>query len=65
MFAPLQPNASYASRQRAVGSGLPGALTPDYEFLWCITIIGIPFSKQFFKIAKLSLVPFGARFIRK
>ena len=29
----------------------------------CITIIGIPFGKQFFKIAKLSLVPFGAEVI--
>ena len=29
--------------------------------LWCVTIIGIPFGKQFFKIAKLSLAPFGAR----
>ena len=28
--------------------------------LWCITIVGIPFGKQFFKIAKLSLMPFGA-----
>lgn len=28
--------------------------------LWCITIIGIPFGKQFFKIAKLSLAPFGS-----
>ena len=28
--------------------------------LLCITIIGIPFGKQFFKIAKLSLCPFGA-----
>ena len=26
----------------------------------CITIIGIPFGKQFFKIAKLALAPFGA-----
>ena len=26
----------------------------------CITIVGIPFGKQFFKIAKLSLRPFGA-----
>ena len=31
--------------------------------LWCITIIGIPFGLQFFKIAKLSLAPFGARII--
>lgn len=28
--------------------------------LLCITIIGIPFGKQFFKLAKLSLMPFGA-----
>lgn len=28
--------------------------------LLCITIIGIPFAKQWFKIAKLSLMPFGA-----
>ena len=27
--------------------------------LWCITIIGIPFGKQCFKLAKLSLWPFG------
>lgn len=29
----------------------------------CITIIGIPFGKQFFKIAKLSLMPLGAEVI--
>ncbi len=29
--------------------------------LWCITIIGIPFGKQCFKLAQLSLFPFGAR----
>ncbi len=28
--------------------------------IWCITIIGIPFGKQCFKLAKLSLCPFGA-----
>lgn len=28
--------------------------------LLCVTIIGIPFGKQFFKIAKLALAPFGA-----
>ena len=27
--------------------------------LWCITIIGIPFGKQCFKLAGLSLFPFG------
>ncbi len=28
--------------------------------LWCITILGIPIGKQCFKMAKLSLMPFGA-----
>ncbi len=28
--------------------------------VFCITIIGIPFGKQCFKIAKLALLPFGA-----
>ena len=37
----------------AVGNFITGCL-------WCITLIGIPFGKQFFKIAKLSLMPFGA-----
>ena len=32
--------------------------------LWCITIVGIPFGKQFFKIAKLALRPFGAYVVR-
>lgn len=31
----------------------------------CITIIGIPFGKQYFKLAKLSLAPFGARVVRE
>ena len=31
-----------------------------FGLLWCITIVGIPFGKQFFKLAKLSLAPFGA-----
>ena len=30
------------------------------SLLMMITIIGIPFGKQCFKIAKLSLMPFGA-----
>ena len=28
--------------------------------VFCITVIGIPFGKQCFKLAKLSLAPFGA-----
>jgi len=31
----------------------------------CITIIGIPFGLQHFKMAKLSLIPFGAEIIKK
>lgn len=41
----------------AVGNFLVGCL-------WCITILGIPFGKQFFKIAKLSLAPFGAQVVK-
>ena len=33
--------------------------------LWSITIIGIPFGKQFFKFARLSLAPFGTAVIKK
>ena len=47
-------------------SGLVLALT---NFIWgcilCVTIIGIPFGKQFFKIAKLALAPFGASVVRE
>lgn len=44
-----------------VVSGIPMAVgNAVVGCLWCITIIGIPFGKQFFKIAKLSLLPFGA-----
>jgi len=31
----------------------------------CVTIVGIPFGMQFFKIAKLSLMPFGAHVSRE
>lgn len=31
--------------------------------LWCVTIVGIPFGLQFFKLAKLSLMPFGAEVV--
>ena len=32
--------------------------------LLCVTIIGIPFGKQFFKIARLALFPFGTRIVK-
>ncbi len=31
-----------------------------FGLLLCITVIGIPFGLQFFKIAKVALTPFGA-----
>ncbi len=34
-----------------------------FGVLLCVTIIGIPFGIQCFKIAKLSLMPFGAEII--
>ena len=45
-------------------SGIPMAVGNDVAgLICCITIIGIPFGKQFFKIAKLSLMPFGAEVV--
>lgn len=32
-----------------------------FGLLLCVTIVGIPFGLQFFKIAKLALLPLGAR----
>lgn len=45
--------------------GIPMAIE-NFVFgcLWCLTIVGAPFGIQFFKIAKLSLAPFGARVIK-
>ena len=41
-------------------TGLPMALeNAVLGLLLCVTIVGIPFGKQFFKLAKLSLAPFG------
>lgn len=49
-----------------VFSGIPLAISAALNgiFLYC-TIIGIPFGKQCFKIAKLALSPFGATIIEK
>lgn len=45
-------------------SGIPMAVSYVLiGVLWCITIVGIPFGKQFFKLAKLALMPFGARVV--
>ncbi len=58
------------------GGGLPSCLANGlwlvfggaemalgYLFLgaiWCVTVVGAPFGVQLFKMAKLSLLPFGA-----
>lgn len=45
-------------------SGLPLAMEALLIGVFlCITIIGIPFGLQCFKIAKLSLMPFGAQIV--
>lgn len=36
-----------------------------WGLLFCVTIVGIPFGKQQFKLAKLALCPFGAEIISK
>ena len=36
-----------------------------FGILLCITIIGIPFGKQHFKLAGLALAPFGKKIIEK
>lgn len=45
-------------------SGLPLALTHITSgIILYVTIIGIPFGKQSFKLAKLALMPFGTRVV--
>lgn len=42
-------------------SGLPLALEHlAFGIVMCVTIVGIPFGLQHFKLAKLALMPFGA-----
>ena len=46
-------------------SGLPIALTAiSNGLVLCVTIVGIPWGLQCFKLAKLALMPFGAEIIR-
>lgn len=45
-------------------SGIPLALEHlAIGLVFCITVIGIPFGMQHFKLAKLALMPFGASII--
>lgn len=34
-----------------------------FGLIFCVTIIGIPFGLQYFKFAKLALMPFGAHIV--
>ena len=44
--------------------GLEMALTHAvFGLLWCVTIVGIPWGLQAFKLAKLSFMPFGAQIV--
>lgn len=46
-------------------TGIPMALVSIASgFLMCLTIIGIPFGLQSFKMAKLALMPFGSEVVR-
>ncbi len=50
----------------AIFTGIPMALENIFMgVLLCVTIIGIPFGKQYFKLAKLSFAPFGYEVKRK
>lgn len=47
-------------------SGIPIAIGHFVSgILLTVTIIGIPFAKQSFKLAKLALMPFGARIVKR
>lgn len=73
-FAPFGKDVEYSSKTIPLFlniiyiliTGVPMAIS---NFLLgcvlCITIIGIPWGLQFFKIAKLAFAPFGAKIVRK
>lgn len=45
-------------------SGIPLAIVAaGCGLLFCVTILGIPFGLQCFKLAKLALMPFGAEVV--
>jgi uncharacterized membrane protein YccF (DUF307 family) len=46
-------------------SGVPLAIEHlTMGLILCVTIVGIPFGKQHFKLAKLALMPFGAEVVK-
>ena len=62
----IAPLIVMGDSERGTGSrGMHSALENVYEAivgaLFCVTVVGIPFGLQLFKMAKLSLMPFGAQ----
>lgn len=48
-----------------IASGLPIALTAVTNGLvLCVTVVGIPWGLQCFKLARLAMMPFGASIVR-
>ncbi len=71
-FFPFGKEIEYGQDTLSFVANLIWILLPGFEMavgylvtglVLCITIIGIPFGKQCFKLAKLSLMPFGASVI--
>jgi len=69
-FFPFGKNISLSSKTSSIllnilwliFGGIELALTHvTFGLILCITLIGIPFGMQHFKLAKLALLPFGAK----
>ena len=54
----MKKNVLYISPMQARALALEAAMIGVF---FCVTIVGIPFGMQCFKLAKLSLMPFGAQ----
>jgi len=68
-FFPFNKNIRYGNGTISLFANIIWLLIPGIEMavsycvmglILCLTIIGIPFGMQMFKLAKLSLMPFGA-----
>ena len=68
IFSPFGKSVSTSFKAHPVGNIiwlLVGGVEMALAFavlgvIFCITLIGIPYGKQFFKLAKLCVAPFGA-----
>ena len=73
-FAPFGREVQYGGRTVSLLiniiwlliSGVPmAACMAIVGLIFCATVIGIPFGLQYFKMAKLALMPFGASIVQK